>query len=112
MNIKKLGRINEEIRKIVSAVIINGLKDPRVDSLTSITYVKTTNDLRYTNIYFSVLGDESKKADTLKGLNSAKGFIRHEIGKNLDLRVVPEPIFHIDNQLEDARRINDILKQI
>lgn len=110
MNSKKNARINEEIKRIVSNIIINGVKDPRVDSLTSVTYVKTTNDLRYTNIYFSILGDDKKKSDTMEGLESAKGYIRREIGKNLDLRIVPEPIFHIDTQLDDAMKLDEIIK--
>lgn len=112
MNAKKIGRVNEEIRRIVSEIIINGLKDPRVDSLTSVTFVKTTNDLRYTNIYFSVYGDDLKKRETMEGLEKAKGFIRREIGRNLDLRIVPEPIFHLDTQLEEAQKMDELISRV
>ncbi len=95
MNSKRINRISEEIRKVVSELLMNGLKDPRINSMTTVTNVKVTGgDLRYVNIYVSVLGgDELEKKETLEGLESAKGFIRAEIGKEIDLRYIPEPIF-------------------
>lgn len=112
MNEKRLGRINEEIKRVVSEIIINGLKDPRVDSLTSVTHVKTTNDLRYVNIYVGILGDAAKKKEVLDGLNSAKGFIRREIGQRVDLRYVPEPNFHIDEAMENAIYMNELINSV
>jgi ribosome-binding factor A len=105
-------RISEEIRRIVSDIIMHELKDPRVPKLTSITHVDTTNDLRFTNIFVSFYEERTNHEEAIKGLNSAKGFIRKEIGEKLDLRYTPEPIFKLDNSIENGMHINQILKTV
>lgn len=112
MNIKRANRISEEVRKIVSEVIFNGLKDPRVSTMTTVTGVEVTRDLSYAKIYISVLGDDANKEETIKGLNSAKGFIRKEIGNRMDLRYVPEPIFHLDESLEKAMSLSKLIDEV
>lgn len=112
MNNKRINRISEEVKKVLSELLYNGLKDPRVTSMTTVTEVKVTRDLSFANVYVSVLGDKKEKEDCLKGLQSAKGFIRSEIGKRIDLRHVPEPIFHLDETLEHAGHISDLLEQV
>ena len=112
MSLKRIGRISEEIKRIVSSAIMNGLKDPRISPMTSITQVQVTRDLRFAKIYVSVLGDEESREDTLKGLQSGSGFIRKEIGKNLDLRYTPEPLFYLDKSIEHGMRISKILTDI
>lgn len=112
MNIKRIRRISEEIRKIVSQLITNGLKDPRVGTMTSITKVEVTGDLRYANIYVSSLGDDQVKKETLEGLRSAKGFIRSEIGSEMDLRYVPEPVFHLDESIEHGVYISKLIAEV
>ena len=112
MNIKRKNRISEEIRKVVSELLMNGIKDPRVSSMTTITKVSVTGDLRYVDIYVSVLGDEIAKEETLEGLESAKGYIRMEIGNNIDLRYIPEPIFHLDNSIEQGIYISKLIEKV
>lgn len=112
MNIKRVKRISEEIRRIVSQLITSGLKDPRVSSMTSITKVEVTGDLRYANIYVSTLGDDKVKKETLEGLKSAKGFIRNEIGSNMDLRYIPEPVFHLDESIEQGVYISKLIDKV
>lgn len=112
MNRKRINRISEEVKKIVSELLTRGLKDPRINSMTSITKVEVTGDLRYANIFVSVLGDKSIKEETLKGLESAKGFIRKEIGSKIDLRYVPEPIFHLDESIEQGIYISKLIDKI
>lgn len=112
MNRKRISRISEEVRKIVSELLTRGLKDPRVSSMTSITKVEVTGDLRYANIFVSVLGDKSVKEETLEGLESAKGFIRKEIGSKLDLRYVPEPIFYLDESIEQGIYISKLIDKV
>ncbi|KNF08863.1 ribosome-binding factor A [Gottschalkia purinilytica] len=112
MSEKRLGRIGEEIKKIVSNIIMNELKDPRISSMTSITQVQVTKDLRFAKIFISVLGDEKSGENTIKGLESASGFIRKEIGKNLSLRYTPEPVFELDNSIEYGIKISKILDDI
>jgi len=112
VNIKRANRISEEVRRAASEIIYNGIKDPRVDSMTTVTKVEVTRDLSFANIYVSVLGDDKKKQDTLDGLRSAKGFFRKEIGQKVDLRHVPEPIFHLDESTEYALHMNELIQKV
>lgn len=112
MNNKRVNRISEEIKKVVSQLLVNGLKDPRINTMTSVTKVEVTNDLRYANIYISVLGDEKSKDDTLRGLKSAKGFIRSTIGKEVDLRYAPEPIFKLDESIEISINMSKLIDEV
>jgi ribosome-binding factor A len=112
MKAKRINRISEEIRKVVSELLNNGLKDPRINPMTTITNVQVTGDLRYVNIYVSVLGDELGKKETLEGLQSAKGFIRTEIGNKIDLRYVPEPIFHLDESIEQGIYMSKLIEKV
>lgn len=102
MNNKRLNRISGEVKRVVSEVINTGLKDPRVNSMTTVTKVEVTRDLRFAKIYISVFGDDAQKQDTIEGLESAKGFIRTEIGNRIDLRYAPEPMFILDESIEQG----------
>ena len=91
------------------ATLIRNVKDPRVNQgMISITAVETTGDLRYSNVYLSVLGLKSEK-ELMKGLKSASGYLRHELGSALELRYTPELIFHLDRSIEHGAEINKIL---
>ena len=90
--------INEEIQKELSA-LLRTVKDPRVqDVMISITRVETTPDLRYTKVYVSFLQEE-KAADAMKGLKSAAGFLRRQLGNNLKLRYSPEIVWALDDSI-------------
>lgn len=113
------GRLGEEIRKIISDLLIRGLKDPRLSAMISITAVEVTSDGSYATVFLSVLGmdsDEEKAAkqqqDALDALNGAKGFIRKEIGRQIKLRHVPELIFKIDKSMEYGRHISKIIDDL
>lgn len=112
MDNKRINRISEEVKRVVSGVISNDLKDPRISPLTSITYVEVTRDLRYAKIYVSVLGNEKDKKETLEGLENAKGFIRREIGNRINLRYVPEPIFNLDDSIEQGIYISKLIDKV
>ena len=85
----RINRINEEIQKELASLLRN-LKDPRVTAtMISITHVETTPDLRWCKVYVSFL-DESKAKEALKGLKSAGGYLRRELGSALNLRYTPE----------------------
>ncbi|NLY84750.1 MAG: 30S ribosome-binding factor RbfA [Tissierellia bacterium] len=112
MNNKRVYRISEEVKKVVSELLFNGLKDPRIHSLTTVTNVEVTRDLRYAKIYVSVLGNDEDKKNTIEGLESAKGFIRNEIGKKIDLRYVPEPIFYLDESIEQGIYISKLIDDV
>lgn len=102
-------RISEEIRKIVSNLILFELKDPRIPHFTSVTQVETTKDLRFTYIYISFIEDNVDIAEAMKGLEKAKGFIRREIGKGIKMHYTPEPVFKLDNSIKNAMHIQDVI---
>ena len=103
-------RIPEEIRKIVSTMLINGIKDPRINSLVSVTDVEVTSDLSYAYIYVSILGGDEES--TLDGLKSACGYIRREVGKNIKIRHTPEIIFKIDDSLLKGMYMDELIKKV
>jgi len=105
-------RLAEEIKKIVSNIIRDELRDPRVSSMTSIVEVDLTKDLRYVNIYVSVLGDDEEKEETMEGLTRASGFIRREIGKGIKARYTPEVIFKLDNSIERGIHMYNIITKV
>jgi ribosome-binding factor A len=115
----RTGRLGEEIKRIISELLVRGLKDPRLSAMISVTAVEVTNDGSYATVFLSVLGlnpDEEKaekqQQDTLDALNSAKGFIRKEIGRQVKLRHVPDLIFKIDKSLEYGRHISKIINSL
>lgn len=112
MGITRTRRISEEIKKVVSNLILFELKDPRISRMTSVTSVDTTNDLRYTNIYISVYDPNADLDQTIEGLNKAKGFIRKEIGKAIDLRYTPEPVFIKDESIEKGVYLTNLIKKV
>ena len=94
----RIGRINEEIQKELASLIRN-LKDPRVqDTMISITHVETTPDLRYAKVYVSFL-QEDRAEGALKGLKSAGGYLRRELGRSLQLRYTPELTWALDDSI-------------
>ena len=106
----RISRINEEIQRQLSADI-RRLKDPRVSGsgMVSVTRVDTTGDLRYAKIYVSVL-DKSQEKDVLKGLKSAAGFLRRELGASLRLRYTPELQFIADDSIQYGAHILQVLR--
>ena len=94
----RIGRINEEIQKELACLIRN-LKDPRVqDTMISITRVEATPDLRYAKVYASFL-QEDRASDAMKGLKSASGYLRRELGRALQLRYTPELVWEQDDSI-------------
>ena len=110
MKYERTKRISEEIKKIVSYLMLTELKDPRIPKLISITQVETTKDLRFAKIYISFMQDNVDVEEALKGLNNAKGFIRKEIGKQIKLHYTPEPIFVLDDSIKNGRHIDNVIK--
>ena len=104
----RIGRINEEIQRELASLIPT-VKDPRVSGLISVTAVDTTPDLRYAKIYISVL-DKSDCAQVLKGLKSASGYLRRELGHALQLRYTPELTFVRDDSIDQGAHILDMLR--
>jgi len=114
------GRIGEEIRRIVSEMILRELKDPRLQScMVSVTAVDVTKDHSYATVFISAVSaetvdseDAELKKEVLAAFNSAKGFIRNEIGRELELRHVPELIFKFDTSLEYGRHMDKLIDSL
>ncbi len=107
----RVEKVQEMIKQEVSNIVLNEIKDPRVKFVT-ITAVQVTNDLQNAKIYVSLYGKEEEKQDCLKGLSSALGFIRKQIGQRIRLRVTPELSIHEDKSLEYSEHIQKLLIKI
>ena len=105
----RIDRINEDIKRELSDIFRN-LKDPRISSMITVLRVEVTNDLSYATIHVSTVEGEDKTAESVKGLKSAKGYIRRELGSALKLRHVPELRFVADNSIAYSAEINKILR--
>ena len=107
----RINRINEEIQKELSS-LLRTVKDPRVqDTMISITRVETTPDLRYTKVYVSFLQEE-KAADAMKGLKTAAGFLRRQLGNNLKLRYSPEIVWALDDSITYGARMLALINSL
>ena len=107
----RIGRINEEIQKELASLIRN-LKDPRVqDTMISITRVEATPDLRYAKVYASFL-QEDRAADALKGLKSASGYLRRELGHALQLRYTPELVWALDDSITYGAKMLKLINSL
>ena len=107
----RIGRINEEIQKELASLLRN-LKDPRVqNTMISITHVETTPDLRYAKVYVSFL-EENKAKDALKGLSSAGGYLRRELGRALQLRYTPELTWALDDSITYGAKMLELINSL
>ena len=105
----RIGRINEEIQRELSA-LLRTLKDPRLQNgLVTVTHVDTTSDLRYSRIFVSAL-DKSQEKDMMRGLKSAAGYLRRELGAALRLRYTPELQFLADDSIQQGAHILEMLR--
>lgn len=109
---RRNNRLSGEMKKVISEVIRNEVKDPRISELLSVTDVIVTEDLKFAKVFISVYGEYEP---TLEALRSAKGFIRKEVGKRIKLRLTPELIFEKDDSIEKgiymASLINKVIEE-
>ncbi|MGL4911667.1 MAG: 30S ribosome-binding factor RbfA [Romboutsia sp.] len=103
-------RIAEEIRKVISTMLISGIKDPRITSMVSVTDVEVTNDLSYAYVYVSILGGDEQA--TLQGLRSAVSYIRKEVSRNVKLRHTPQIIFKVDDSIKNGMYMSDLIRKV
>ncbi|MCF2553690.1 30S ribosome-binding factor RbfA [Faecalicatena contorta] len=107
-------RVNTEVQRELSNILRGGIKDPRVAPWTSVVAVEVAPDLKTSKAYISVLGDEKAQQDTLKGLQSAEGYIRRELARTLNMRNTPEIQFVLDQSIEYgvrmSRKIDEVTK--
>jgi ribosome-binding factor A len=111
MQSSRVDRVSGLLKEEIGRLIQRELKDPRI-GLVSITEVVLSRDLRHAKVFFSTYGDEAAKQRSLEGLRSALGFIRGELGRRLNLRYIPELDLRIDESMEYAFHIEEIIHQI
>jgi len=111
MDFKRADRVADLIKQEISNILRREVGDPRIANIT-VTDVKLTDDLRSARIYFVELGKDSLSADVEKGLSKAKGFLKRELGKRLQLRYIPELAFFYDPSFEYGARIEKLLKEV
>jgi ribosome-binding factor A len=110
---RRVSRVAELIKREVSQMLLNGIKDDRVGTgMVSVTDVDVSGDLQHAKIYVSIYGTEEAKAETMAGLKSATGYVRSELGARVRLRRTPEVIFIEDRSIERGNRVLALLNQL
>ena len=104
-------RVKAAIRQEVSNILQRDLKDPRLGFAT-VTDVDISGDLQHVKIYVSILGEEESRTETMEALESAKGYIRSEIGRRVPLRLTPEITFEYDESIERGARILKLIEEV
>lgn len=107
----KIDRINEDVRREMCA-ILRELKDPRISQMLTVVHVDVTKDLSYATVYVSALEGMEKTKESVKGLKSAAGYIRRELGVRLSLRSMPELRFVADDSIARSAEINKIINSL
>ena len=105
-------RVNAEVHKELAEIIRNGIKDPRIQPMTSVTAVEVAPDLKTCKAYISVLGDAAAKKDTLAGLRSAESYIRRQLAKTVNLRNTPEIRFILDESIEYGVTMSKLIDEV
>ena len=105
-------RIAQEMKRELSVIIAQEVKDPRISAMTSVLKVDLTRDLKYAKVYISVYDTEEKKHETIDALTHAEGFIRRLVGERVEIRRLPTFQFVLDNSIDHSIRIAKLLKEI
>jgi ribosome-binding factor A len=111
MRTGRMRRVDEAMRAVLSDAIAIGLKDPRVGFVT-VTGVKTSPDLRHAQVYVSVLGSESDRAESMQGLRSAHGYLQRRLADELRLKHTPSLSFHYDESVDHGMRISALVSEL
>lgn len=108
---RRIERLNEQIKRELTDILRQKVRDPRLGVVT-VTDVQTTPDLDHARVYLAALGDEAEKQRSLEGARAAAAYVRSELGRRLHIRRVPELMFELDRSLEHAMRIERILSEV
>lgn len=111
-NSVKNTRVNGEVQKVLAEIIRGELKDPRINPMTTVMAVEVAPDLKSCKAFISVLGDAQSQEDTLKGLNSAMGYIRTQLAKKINLRNTPEIKFIMDQSVEYGINMSKLIDEL
>jgi ribosome-binding factor A len=112
MDKQRLKRVASLLRDELTALILDGVKDPRIDSLVSITEVEVAKDASFARVFVSYYGAKEKRDEIIEALNHAAGYLQKEIAKRVRLRYTPRLLFVHDESIERGFRINEVLKKI
>ena len=105
-------RINEEVMRELSNIIRGEIKDPRINPMTSVVAVEVAPDLKTAKAYISVLGDKKAQEDTIKGLQSAEGYIRRELARTVNMRNTPQITFIVDQSIEYGIHMSKMIDEV
>ena len=105
-------RVNAEVLRELSNILRSGIKDPRVAPMTSVVAVEVAPDLKTCKAYISVLGDEKMQQDTIRGLQSAEGYIRRELARTINMRNTTEIRFIVDQSIEYGVNISKKIDEV
>ncbi len=108
---QRSSQVAEELRKIVSMVLLENVTDPRLGFIT-ITRIHLTDDLRFARIFYSVLGDEDRKEATAEALQENAGYIRHLVVEKINMKFAMDIRFELDKSIDESFRVDNILKNI
>lgn len=115
MDNKRTRRVEQELKKELSKIISTEIKDPRLGTMTTVTAVEVTSDLRHAKVFISVLGNDKEKREVIDALVNASGFIKKEIAHRIKLRHIPDLHFKLDESIERGmymgKLISDVMKQ-
>ncbi|MBE9230586.1 30S ribosome-binding factor RbfA [Cuspidothrix issatschenkoi LEGE 03284] len=110
---RRVSRVAELIKREVSQMLLNGIKDDRVGTgMVSVTDVDVSGDLQHAKIFVSIYGTDEAKAETMAGLKSATGYVRSELGARVRLRRTPEVLFVEDSSIERGTKVLSLLNQL
>ena len=108
---KRSGKVADLIQKEISEILLKEIKDPRIGFIT-ITRVAVSDDCRLAKVYFSVMGSDDDREKSIQGLNSAKGFVRKELGQRMRLRYTPDILFRFDPSVEYAVHLEEVIHHL
>jgi ribosome-binding factor A len=108
---KRSEKVADLIRKEISQMLVKSIKDPRIGFIT-ITRVTVSEDCRFARVYYSVAGTQAERESSMKGLDSAKGYVRKELGRRIRLRYTPDIMFQFDPSIEYAIHVEELIQNI
>ncbi len=111
MKRQRLAGIEKEMARVISKVLMEEVKNPKVKGLVSVTNINVTEDLKFADVYFSIMGQENINTDeVIEGLNQIKGFLRKRVAEEIEIRYIPEIRVKLDTSIEHAIKMLKLLK--
>lgn len=113
MKRQRLAGIEKEMGRVISKVLMEEVKNPKVKGLVSVTNINVTEDLKFADVYFSIMGQENVNTDeVIEGLNQIKGFLRKRVAEEIEIRYIPEIRVKLDTSIEHAIKISKLLNDL